>query len=140
MSPAEQVKADRKARWELYEWEQRYTQSPLHVILPAEPGTYILWEDWPNVPIRERIIAWDINTEEDGWRWPITVDGVVSSVERVVLHPDGSVVELGVEEESWSSLEDFICGKWGDDSLQTFRQPGTRPCLPGWPDSAGIQI
>ena len=112
MSIIEQEKVHHTNPKEQYEWEQRYTQSPLHVILPAESGTYVLWEDWPNIPIRECVIAWDINTEKDGWRWPITVDGVVSSIKRVILHPDGSVVMLGrFSKESWGSLEEFMCSK-----------------------------
>ena len=115
MTPKEE--ADQEAWVHKCDWEHSYTKIPLHTIMPAEPGTFILWVDWPNVPHRERVFAWDINTAEDGWRWPITLSGVESDTGRPVLYSDGRVQETGFDGTTWSNMEDFICGEmqlWAD--------------------------
>lgn len=110
MTPAERAKIEQEqiAHLENFEWENRYMKSPLHVIQPADPGTFVLHDCWPEAPIRDRVIAWDISTEEDGWCLPITTAGVEPTTGRFVLQPDGSINALGAYGESWESMEDFI--------------------------------
>ena len=108
MNKEEKDKKERISRIENFEWENRYTKSPLHVIQPADPGTFLLHDCWPDAPIRDRVIAWDISTEEDGWCLPITTAGVDPTTGRFVLQPDGSVSELGLHGGSWESMESFI--------------------------------
>ena len=99
------------------DWENSYTKIPLHIILPADPGTYTLWPDWPNVPHREPVLAWDINTAANGWCWPITLSGVECETGRPILYPDGRVHETGFDGASWPSMVNYVCAEmkaWAD--------------------------
>ena len=104
-------KNDFAAHMAKVDWENSCMKEPLHVILPADPGTFTLWTDWPNVPHRERVIAWDINTSPAGWRWPITLSAVECETGRPVLYPDGTINETGFDGASWANMEEFICAE-----------------------------
>lgn len=115
MTPEEEAK--HKAWSAKVDWENSCLKSPLHTILPADPGTFMLWPNWPAIPHRERVIAWDINTADIGWRWPITLSGVECETGHPVLFPDGTISETGYDGTSWVSMEDFICSEmkaWSD--------------------------
>lgn len=82
----------------------------IHTIIPAEPGTYLLFDHWSDY-IKEPVIAWAFYVK-DGRAFPSPItfgnnEGRDWPDETLVLYSDGQASRLDGQ-ESWDSLENLI--------------------------------